>query len=194
MIVGPTQCYFVILVITAFIGLSRGWVREIITMAIVLGTVLFLLNGGDSLMHQFIFVNVPTALHELFFGTSDATVPSPPVSVPNSTRDYLFGVISFGALIILAYIVGNRFGAPATTNQHRMGGILPGLVTGAAIAYYASNAVLPSTTLDLTSPTGMLTRVDLPIILGIGLLGMVVVLLLARGSKGGSKGGSGSAK
>jgi hypothetical protein len=188
MIVGPTQCFFVILLITAFIGLSRGWVREIITMAIVLATVLFLLNGGDGLLHQFIFVNVPTALHDLVFGTSPASVPAPPVSVPDPTRDYLFGVLSFGVLTILGYVVGHRFGTPPTTNQHRMGGVLPGLVNGAAIAYYASNTIFPSTTVNLTSPTDMLTRVYLPIILGIGLLGMVAVLLLARGSKGGSSG------
>lgn len=193
MIVGPTQCFFVILVITAFIGLSRGWVREIITMAIVLGTVLFLLNGGDSLMHQFIFVNVPAALHALIFGTNATTVPSAPVSVPTTTRESLFGVMSFGILTVLGYIVGHRFGSPPTTNQHRMGGILPGLVNGAAISYYASNAILPSTTVNLTSPTDTLTRVYLPIVLGIGLLGMVVVLLMARGSKSGSS-GSGGAK
>jgi hypothetical protein len=191
-IVGPTQCFFVILLITAFIGLSRGWVREVITMAIVLGTVLFLLNGGDGLLHQFIFVNVPTALHDLIFGTSTTSVPTPPVNVPSQTRESVFGVLSFFVLMVLAYLAGQRFGSPPTTNQHRLGGILPGLVTGAAIAYYVSNAILPSTTVDLTSPTDTLTRVDLPIILGIGLLGMVVALLMARGSKSGSSGSSGS--
>jgi hypothetical protein len=193
MIVGPTQCFFVILLITAFVGLSRGWVREIITMAIVLGTVLFLLNGGDGLLHQFLFVNVPTALHDLIFGTSPTTVPTPPISVPAQTRESVFGVVTFFILIALAYLAGQRWGSAPTTNQHRLGGILPGLVTGAAISYYVSNAILPSTEVDLTSPTDTLTRVYLPIILGIGLLGMVLVLLLARGSKGGS-GGSGGAK
>jgi hypothetical protein len=187
MIVGPTQCFFVILVITAFIGLSRGWVREVITMAIVLAIVLFLLNGGGSLMHQFLFVNVPAALRALFFGTSTASTPASPVSVPDTTQNYLFGVLTFGVLTVLAYVVGHRFGSPPATNSHRMGGVLPGLVNGAAISYYASNAIFPSTTLNLTSPTDMVTRVYLPIILGIGLLGMVVVLLLARGSKGGSR-------
>jgi hypothetical protein len=190
--VGPTQCYIVIVLITAFIGLSRGFVREVITMAIVLGTVLFLLNGGDGLLHQFIFVNVPTALHDLIFGTSTTSVPTPPVNVPPQTRESLFGVLSFFILMVLAYLAGQRFGSPPTTNQHRLGGILPGLVTGAAIAYYVSNAILPSTTVDLTSPTDTLTRVDLPIILGIGLLGLVVALLMSRGSKSGSSGSGGS--
>ncbi len=192
MIVGPTQCFFVILLVTAFIGLSRGWVREVITMAIVLATVLFLLNGGDQLLHQFIFVNVPAALHDLIFGTSTAATPSPPVSVSSSTRESLFGVMSFGILTVLGYLVGHRFGSPPATNQHRVGGIVPGVVNGAAISYYVSNAILPSTTVNVSSPTDALTRIYLPIVLGVGLLAMVVALLVARGSKGGSSGAGGS--
>jgi hypothetical protein len=184
MVVGPMQCFLVVVLITGFIGLSRGWMREIITMAIILGSVLFLLNGGDGLLHQFFFVNMPTALHDLIFGTSTVTV-SAPDPVPNTTTDYLFGLGSFAGLTGLGYLVGHRYGTAPKTNQHRLTGILPGIINGAAISYYASNTILPSTTLDLTSPSDAMTRVYLPIVLGIGLAGMILILIISRISKGG---------
>ena len=189
MVIGSFQCFLVFLVITAFIGFARGWMREIITMAIILGAVLFLLNGGGGLLHQFFFVNLPAAFHDLFFGNSGVTAGTPTVSAPNPTEDYLFGIASFLGLMGLAYGVGHKYGAPATTNQHRLTGILPGTVSGASMAYYASNTILPNTTLDLSSPSGVITRLYLPIILGLGLMGLVVILLISRAGKGGAKKG-----
>jgi hypothetical protein len=184
MMVGPAQCFLVILLITGLVGMARGWVREIITMAIVLGTVLFLLNGGNGLLHQFIFVNIPQALHDLIFGTSQVTIGAPTISTPNPTGDYLFQLGSFVGLTGLGYIVGHRYGTPPTANQHRLAGIVPGLINGGAISYYASQTILPSTTFNLTSPNSGLTQAYLPIILGLGVIG-VVVAFLASGNKGG---------
>jgi hypothetical protein len=184
-VIGSFQCFLVFLVITAFIGFARGWMREIITMAIIMGAVLFLLNGGDGLLHQFFFVNLPNAFHDLFFGTSAVAAGTPTVSTPNPTEDYLFGFASFLGLMGLGYGVGHKFGAPATTSAHRLTGVLPGTVSGASMAYYASNTILPNTTLDLSSPSGVITRLYLPVILGLGLLGLVVILLISRAGKGG---------
>src|SRR5262249_60859620 len=46
MTIGQTQCFMIALVIAGAIGAQRGWGREVITCAILLGTVLFLANGG----------------------------------------------------------------------------------------------------------------------------------------------------
>lgn len=192
MVVGATQCFFVVLLITAGIGLMRGFMREVITMALVLGAVLFLLNGGGGLLHHFFFVNLPTAIHDLIYGDSAVAVGVPTVSSPNPAGDYLFGLGSFLGLMGLGYGVGHKYGTPPTTNQHRLGGILPGLVNGAAISYYVSSAILPSTTVDLTSPNSALTQMYLPIILGVGLVGLILVLVVSSLSKGG-KGGGGKA-
>ncbi len=193
MVIGATQCFFVVLLITGLVGLMRGFLREVITMALVLGAVLFLLNGGDGLLHHFVFVNLPTAIHDLIYGDSAVTVGTPSVSAPNPTGDYLFGLSSFLGLMGLGYVVGHKYGGPPATNQHRIGGILPGLVNGAAISYYTSRSILPGTTVNLTSPNDALTQMYLPIILGLGLVGLVVVLIMSSISKGG-KGGSGGGK
>lgn len=192
MVVGATQCFFVVLLITGLIGLMRGWVREIITMAIVLGAVVFLLNGGGGLLHQFFFVNMPDAFHDLIFGNNAVSVAGPTVSTStNTTGDYLFGLASFLGLMGLSYGVGHRYGTPPKTHTHRLGGVLPGLVNGAAMSYYVSQTILPSTQLDLTSPSGALTQMYLPIVLGLGLVGLILVLVVSAMSKGGggSKGG-----
>lgn len=192
MIIGATQCFLVVLLFTGVVGLMRGFLREVITMAIVLASVVFLLNGGDGLLHNFFFVNLPQALHDLVYGTNGVTVGVPTVSTSSTTSvDYLFSVGSFLALLGLGYGVGHRYGGKPATNLHRLGGVLPGLVNGAAIAYYASNSIFPATTVDLTSPSGVLTQAYLPVVLGLGLVGLVAVLVvssLSSRSGGGGKG------
>lgn len=187
MVIGSFQCFLFFLLITAFIGFARGWMREVITMAIILGAVLFLLNGGTGLLHQFLFVNLPNAFRVLFFGSGAVTAGAPTVSTPNPVGDFAFSVSSFLGLMGLGYGVGHKYGTPATTNQHRLTGILPGLVSGASMAYYGSNTILPNMTLDLSSPSGVITRLYLPIILGVGLLGLIVILLISRAGKGSAK-------
>lgn len=183
MFIGTFQCFVFFLLITAIIGFMRGWMREVITMAIILGGVLFLLNGGDGLIHIFLFNNLPNALHVLFFGSPAAA--SDPPDPANPTGDFLFNSAAFVGTMALGYGVGHKYGQPATTNQHRVLGIMPGLVSGAAMAYYVSNAILPSATIDLSSPSGAITRFYLPIILGLGLLVLVVIMLISRAGKGG---------
>jgi hypothetical protein len=191
MVVGAMQCFFVILLITAFIGMSRGFMREAITMAIVLASILFLANGGNGLIHQFFFVNLPNAFRVLLFGGSAVSTGDPTVSQANTAGDALFALASFLGLMGLGYGVGHKYGPPATTNQHHIGGILPGLVNGAAISYYFTNSLLPQFQLDLNTPSDTLTAFYLPIILGFGLLALIVILLVSSMSKKGAKGGGG---
>jgi hypothetical protein len=174
------QCFLVILVITSVIGLWRGFLREVITMAIVLASVVFLINGGDGLMHQFFFVNLPQAFHDLVYGNNGVTVGYPTVTTTtNSTGEYLFSLAAFVGLMGLGYGVGHRYGGAPKTTQHRLGGILPGLVNGAAVSYYASKTIFPATQVDLTSPSSALTQAYLPVVLGLGLVGLVTVLVVS---------------
>ena len=191
MIIGAMQCFLVILVVAATIGLWRGFLREVITMAIVLAAIIFLLNGGDGLLHTFFFTNLPQAFRDLIYGNSAVTVGNPTVtSSVNPTGDYLFNLTSFLALVGIGYGVGHRYGGVPATTQHRLGGVLPGLVNGSAISYYASKSIFPSTTIDLTSPSSALTQAYLPVILGIGLIGLVaVVLISAFASRSTGRGG-----
>jgi uncharacterized membrane protein len=180
MVIGAMQCFMIILVITSVIGLTRGFLREVITMAIVLAAVVFLVNGGDGLMHQFFFVNLPQAFHDLIYGSNGVTVGEPTVTTTtNTTGEYLFSLASFVGLICLGYGVGHRYGGAPKTNMHRLGGILPGLVNGAAVSYYASKTIFPATQVDLTSPSSALTQAYLPVVLGLGLVALVTVLVVS---------------
>ncbi len=45
-VVDQGQCFLLILLIGAIVGFWRGGVREVITCAVILGAVLFLVAGG----------------------------------------------------------------------------------------------------------------------------------------------------
>ncbi len=184
MVIGSETCLFIIVIIAALIGL-RGWVREVVTMAIVLGTVLFLIAGGNGLLHQFIFVNLPDAFRVLIFGDNAVNAGTPQVSTPNAWGDQLFRLASFGGLTGLAYWVGHKYGTPPKTNMHKVVGIVPGAVNGIALSYYVTNGLFPNNNpvVTITSPTNALTSLYLPIILGFALLGLVLIIIISAVSK-----------
>ncbi|HEY7781856.1 MAG TPA: CvpA family protein [Ktedonobacterales bacterium] len=191
MIIGAAQCFFIILVVAGLVGLMRGFVREIITMAIVLAAILFLSNSGNNLIQQFLFVNLPNAFHVLVFGDGLVSTADPSGQA-NPAMGASSAVVSFLTLMGLGYVVGHRFGAPAASAQHRLAGILPGLVNGTAIAYYFSNSILPQFQLQLSGPNNATTAYYLPIVLGAGLVMVIAILLftlLGRRSGGGGGGG-----
>jgi hypothetical protein len=107
--VGQVQCFSIILVTSGCVGLWRGWMREVITLAIVLGSVLFLLNGGTYVIFQFTFVRIPQAFTDLFFGPSQLGFSNPAIPTPNPAGAF-FGVVTFGGLTGLGYLVGHRYG------------------------------------------------------------------------------------
>ncbi len=188
MSIGSEQCLFIIVIIAALIGL-RGWVREVVTMAIVLGMVLFLSVGGNGVLHQFFFVNLPDALRVLIFGDNAVKAGTPQVSNPNGWGDQLFRLASFGGLTGLAYLVGHKYGTPPKTTTHKVIGIVPGAVNGVALAYYVTNGLFPNNNpvVTITGPTTALTTMYLPIILGFALLGLLLFLVVAAFSRGGSR-------
>src|SRR5215469_12901269 len=65
MYISSSECFFVIILTAAFVGLWRGWVREVITTAILLGVILFLMLGGTDVIYRFIFVNLLDAFRAL---------------------------------------------------------------------------------------------------------------------------------
>jgi hypothetical protein len=189
MYIGSEQCLFIIVIITALIGL-RGWHREVVTMAIILGMVLFLSLGGDGLLHQFFFVNLPDAFRVLIFGDNAVNAGTPTVSSPNGWGDQLFRLGAFGGLTGLAYLVGHKYGSAPKTTSHKVIGMVPGAVNGVALSYYVTNGLFPNNNpaVTITSPTNALTTMYLPIILGLALLGLVLIIVVSSFSK--PKGGS----
>jgi hypothetical protein len=180
MYITSSECFFVIILVAAFIGLWRGWLREVITTAILLGIVLFLLLGGADVLYRFIFVNLVDAFRALGGGSVSAGSTAPPSTSPQS--DFLFSVVTFGGLTSLAYLVGHRAGRPATAAIHRLTGIIPGAVNGVAIVFYATRNIIPNLSLSVQSPDYGTVSNYLPVIFGIA-LAAVIVILIALSSK-----------
>lgn len=159
------QLFVVVMLIAAARGYARGWHREIITCAIILGSVLFLTIGGGDAIAQ-LLSTVPDVFRGVAPGINLATV------TPNPTFDF-FLLIGF---TVLADFAGAHYGTGPKVVQHRLSGMIAGAVTGLALVYYITRQLLPSTTISLTSPTSSLATTW---IIGIFGVGMMVLLLLA---------------
>ncbi len=182
MYITSSECFFVIILIAAFVGLWRGWVREVITTAILLGVILFLMLGGSDVIYRFIFVNLVDAFKALGTGASASDTSAP--AVPPT--DFLFSLLTFGGLTAVGYLVGHKAGKPPTSPIHRLTGIIPGTVNGASVVFYATRNIIPNINLDVSSPDAATASNYLPVIFGIALFA-VVVILIALSSKSKSK-------
>ncbi len=203
MVIGQVQCFMLFIVLFAAIGAWRGWNREVIACAFVLGTVLFLTLGGLSLITNLL-------AHGLtgFVGTASAkglvasggTVPSGSgggstqapsnsgslANCPVPVSAQALSALIFGGMTWLGYRASYKYGQPPRTQGHHLAGMIPGAINGASIAYYVSNAILPNQ-LVVETPNSSLTANLLPLVFGLGLLGLLVVLLVANQSNKSAK-------
>lgn len=170
------ECFFVIILTAAFIGLWRGWIREVITTAILLGVILFLMVGGSEILYRFIFVNLVNAFKALFSGGT-VTAPSSGPAPLSSQGDFLFSLVTFVSLTGLGYLVGHRAGRPPASPTHRLTGIIPGAVNGAAVVFYATRNIIPQLDVSVQGPNATTATNYLPVIFGIALLAVVGVLI-----------------
>ncbi len=183
MYITSSECFFVIILTAAFIGLWRGWVREVITTAILLGVILFLMLGGSDVIYRFIFVNLVDAFRALGGGSASASGSAPQGT---AQTDFLFEVLTFGGLTTVGYLVGHKAGKPPTSATHRLAGIIPGAVNGAATVFYATRNLIPNLNLSVSGPDSGTATNYLPVIFGVALLA-VLVILVALSAKGKAK-------
>ena len=174
MTITQNECLFIILLVAAFIGLWRGVIREVITTAILLGVILFLILGGQGFLYQFIFVNLVDAVRALFSGNT--SVSAPPPSQP-AQGDFLFTSLTFIALTSISYLVGHRAGRPPTAASHRLTGIIPGAVNGIAIAFYSVRYIIPQLNVSVQSPDQATVSNELPVVFGLALIAVIVILI-----------------
>lgn len=171
MSISQTQCFLIAAVIAAAIGARRGWGREVITCAILLGTILFLLNGGGNILTGW--------LSQFSTGASE-TASGGSVHTPLfNINGQLLPTLAFAGMTWLAYAAGTKWGSAPKTHNHRIAGIIPGGINGAALAYYVSESILPGREVLINSPTPAFAGTELPIIIGAGLVGLLVVLFIA---------------
>ena len=169
MSVSANQCFLVIMLIAAVRGYARGWHREIITCAITLGTVLFLTIGGGDAAAQ-----VLSSLPTLFRGIS------PNFNLAIVTPNPMFDFVTLVGFTVLADFAGSHYGTAPKSVQHRASGLLAGAVTGLALVYYITSHLLPTTTLNLTSPTTALATSWIIAIFGVGMMVLLLVALVRK--------------
>ncbi len=202
MVIGQAQCYMIAVVLGAAIGVRRGWHREVITAAIVLGTVFFLsLGGGDALAQWLSHGLFSTASAHGFSASGGGVTPTTtgtPPQYPLPSRaalgtnctlfnPRLLSTVIFVGMTWLGYGAGKKYGSPPKSQTHNLAGIIPGGINGAAIAYYLSNAVLPAQSVLVETPGPNLTSSYLPLVFGVGLLAILAILFVASQSAKGGK-------
>lgn len=204
MIIGPTQTFIFSLLAGGAYGARRGWAKEVITTAVVLSDVLFLSNGGAGFLSHILASTI---------GTAGSTALGGPLfaggggTAPPYTGTTSFGTtagaactavlttavsrITFLGMTWLGYRSGTRHGPAPKMSSHRIAGVVPGAINGAAIAYYVSNNLLPSTPVVLNTPGGGDVASYLPVVFGVGLVALLIVLFVAGQMKKAASGGSG---
>lgn len=197
MSINAIQLIVIVLVITGAVGVRRGWAREVITTAILLATIIFLLVGGAAFILQFFsqgFVGTASA-HALSGGgpsvpTGPGTTTGPSSGYPSQTSGVcvatgaqsLANFIFFG-MTWLAYWAGSKHGQPPKNGTHRLAGAVPGAINGAVIMYYISHAGLLGRQVIVENPSPAAVSTFLPVVLVLGLLGLLAVLFVASQGK-----------
>ncbi len=195
MSINAIQLIVIVLVITGAVGVRRGWAREVITTAILLATVIFLLVGGAAFILQFFsqgFVGTASAHALSGGGPSVPTGSGPSSGYPAQTSGVciatgaqsLANFIFFG-MTWLAYWAGSKHGQPPKNGTHRLAGFVPGAINGAVIMYYISHSGLLGRQLIVENPSPTAVSSFLPVVFALGLLGLLAVLFVAsQGHKG----------
>lgn len=187
MSINAAQMLLIVLVITGAVGVRRGWAREVITTAILLATVAFLSLGGAAfILHFFSQGFVATASAHALSGGGPAVAPGSSGGGDGYTAQTcvatgaqtLSNFIFFG-MTWLGYWAGSKHGQPPKNGTHRLAGIVPGAINGAVIMYYVSHAGLLGRQLIVESPSPTTIGTFLPVVLALGLLGLLAVLFVA---------------
>lgn len=197
MVIGQAQCFLIAVVIGAAVGMRRGWNREVITAAIILATLMVLTLGGADALANWLshgFAGTAQAHGILYSGGPQPTTPtgypqaspSPQTACGLGVSSQMLSIVIFAGMTWLAYGVGKKYGTAPKTSNHRIAGAIPGAINGASIAYFVSTKVLPGQSLLLNTPGPSATSNLLPLVFGIGLLGLLAVLFIAaQAGKGG---------
>jgi hypothetical protein len=180
--VSQTQLAVMIVVVAAAIGIKRGWGREVVTCAVVLGTLMFLQLGGLGTLGG-AFSNAFASLSGP--GSANCTVRGPAAAATTSDQPQLLSHLIFAGMVWLGYSVGRQHGGAAVTLGHRFWGLIVGAITGGAIAYYLLNVAFPEGITLLQGLNAINFVSSLALLLGIGLIGVLAVFLYSfRSGKG----------
>ena len=185
-ILSTVQFYAVVIAIFAIIGFVRGWRRELISMAFIVPTVLFLYIGGANGLAVFFLQRIPVGMN---FLTSGAVGPSTPPNAPGPNQVLVVAVITLIVAIVLGFLVGNRAFKPTGTPTERFLGIIPGMVEGVAIVAMIGRlfASSPQITFGTNTPNPNNLGNGFLVIFLIAIAALIIGLLAGRVGKGSKK-------
>ena len=184
------QVFAIAVIVGGLFGAYRGWRREVITLAIELATVAFLLLHGvetiASLSSGASTSLIPMASAQgLSGGTGNSSTnagngtftPLPTVVCTNPVNLEMVELLIFFVMTFLAYRLGWAWGGRPKDGNERIIGFFVGAVNGAVIMFYLSKTVLKGETITLFSPSGFQAGQYLPLVIA-GAFILVVLLLL----------------
>jgi hypothetical protein len=203
-VVEVNVAYLIVVVLVGFgaLGVWRGWLREVATLAgllvawmavVAVGGALIDLTNRVSLMVTFTLrggfdSRAPDVLLQ--------TLRQNPAVDPR--RPELFLGLLFGALALLAFLAASRFAVPSRSLAGRALGALLGLANGYLVAYLGLRYFLPAARVNLPIVANA-AQVDdvlgryLSTLLVVGVIVAIGIALLssgrlsARGSRGASR-------
>lgn len=186
MVITSSEAYLCAIGLGAARGAYVGWRREALTSTIVLGTVLFLSTGGDGLLANLFSGTGGGGTVAQAAGLSGGGGTGGSVNATTTTSSctialqMLISKFTFLGMTVLGYWVGRTQGPAPTLAHHRITGLIPGAVNGAAVIYYASRTFFPGAeSVQIFAPTTADTTSYLPLVFGAGLILMIVLLFIA---------------
>ena len=126
--------FFFIIIVTGILGFMRGWRREIVALAFLLGAILFLALGGGTWVTDLLFVRIPFA-----FGNSTQVPPA-----PSATTIGLTTIVTFVIIVAIGYLIGNRVFPKPSLPVDRIMGVIPGIIGGIALYIMIANTAIAS--------------------------------------------------
>jgi hypothetical protein len=183
------QCFFIAIFLFIVAGFYRGWKREVISLVFILLGI-FLVRPSSSASVGNFLQRLPATITYLLTGNAQYPTPLP-------STNYNFGPVGtlfiFALVVALGYFVGNKaFPKPATPAE-RFIGIIPALISGAAVLYY-----LNSSDFFTRNPQGQASFATIfqipdpaayvPFLFLVGIIALIVALVSTRvGKKGTAK-------
>lgn len=185
MVITSTEAYLGAIGLGAIRGARVGWRREALTSTMVLGTVLFLSTGGDALLaHLFSGASAGGSVAQAA-GLSGGTGSGGSVDATTTTSSCTLALqatiskVTFLVMSVLGYWVGRTQGPAPTLTHHRITGLIPGAINGAALTWYGTKNFFPGQDILISTPTAADTTGYLPWVFGGGLILMLGILFAA---------------
>lgn len=182
------QCFAVTIFVFIFVGFTRGWRREIMSLVFILIAV--------SLIHPHTSDDVNGFLARLgnfiaYLGGSGSDQLNAPPSSPGlaGLGGPFWSLIIFVLIVALGYYVGNKVFPAPTTHHDRFLGVIPAIIAGAFVLFYLSayiKATGGSTNVQVqVAPPDPSTYV--PMIFALALVALVAGLIASRFKKAPAK-------